>query len=348
MNKLNVDVVVIGAGQAGLAMSYRLKNAGVSHVVLERQPAAGGSWPSYYDSLTLFSPAGYSSLPGLEFPGGSKRYPKRDEVTAYLRQYASTFELPVRPNSEVVEVISEASQHRVTLADGAVITAQAVVVATGGFNTPYLPDIPGRQLYHGTILHSSAYRTPTGFEGKRVVVVGAANSAVQIAHELHSTANVVLATREPVKFMPQRFLGFDFHDWLKWTGLGNSRWLSDQSTPVLDVGRYRHALRTGAISRREMFTAFTGDGVVWPNAEIQGVDAVIFATGFRPNTSFLPREAVGPDGRALHSKGVSTTIKGLYYLGLPLQRNFASATLRGVGSDSVGILSIIVTHLRSA
>lgn len=144
MNKLNVDVVVIGAGQAGLAMSYRLKNAGVSHLILERQPAAGGSWPSYYDSLTLFSPAGYSSLPGLEFPGGAKRYPKRDEVTAYLRQYASAFDLPVRANSEVVEVISEASQHRVKLADGAVITAQAVVVATGGFNTPHLPGIPGR------------------------------------------------------------------------------------------------------------------------------------------------------------------------------------------------------------
>lgn len=348
MNKLNVDVVVIGAGQAGLAMSYRLKNAGVSHVILERQPAAGGSWPSYYDSLTLFSPAGYSSLPDLEFPGGAKRYPKRDEVTAYLRHYASAFNLPVRPNSEVVEVMSEAGRHRVTLADGAVITAHAVVVATGGFNTPHLPEIPGRQLYKGTILHSSVYRTPAGFEGKRVVVVGAANSAVQIAHELHSLANVVLATREPVKFMPQRFLGFEFHDWLKWTGLGNSRWLSDQSTPVLDDGRYRHALRTGAISRREMFTAFTNNGVVWPNAEIQEVDTVIFATGFRPNTSYLPREAVDSDGRPLHSKGISTTIKGLYYLGLPLQRNFASATLRGVGSDSMGILAAIATHLRTA
>lgn len=254
----------------------------------------------------------------------------------------------MRPDSEVVGLSSEAKQHLITLADGKVIAAKAVVVATGGFNKPYLPTIPGKQLYQGEVLHSSAYRNPAGFEGKRVVVVGAANSAVQIAYELHKIAEVTLATREPVKFVPQRFLGFDFHDWLKWTGLGSSRWLSDQSTPVLDDGRYRHALRTGALCRREMFTAFGRDGVVWPDAEVKAVDAVIFATGFRPNTSFLQHTgALDDDGRALHSKGVSTAIEGLYYLGLPLQRNFASATLRGVGSDAAEILTSVMAHLRT-
>src|SRR5439155_25071840 len=134
----------------------------------------------------------------------------------------------------------------------------------------------------GEILRSAAYKTPRPFEGKRVIVVGAANSAVQIAVELNGVAKVTLATREPVRFVPQQLLGCDFHCWVKWTGLDYLPWLKDQSTPVLDPGKYRRALAAKEPEQRPMFVGFTEDGVEWPDGRREPVAAGILATGFRP------------------------------------------------------------------
>lgn len=339
------DALVIGAGQAGLAAGYHLKQAGLRFAILESGAAPGGSWRSYYDSLVLFSPAEYSSLPGLPFPGDPDHYPTRDEVVAYLRDYAATFDLPVISDARVATVDRDGDLFRVTTTAGATFVSRSVIAATGSFGNPYVPDIPGRSEYRGRVLHAFDYREPSPFAGQRIVVVGGANSAVQIGVELARVARVTLALRSRIFFTPQRILGKDGHFWLRVLGLDRSRFLSDQSTPVVDAGHYRKAVRAGRPDTRPMFTRFTERGVVWRDGTTEDVDTVILATGYRPNLRYLsPLGALNPNGMPLQKRGVSTTVPGLFYVGLSGQRNFASATLRGVGPDA----EVVVERLRTS
>lgn len=348
MNKSSsiLDVVVIGGGQAGMALGWHLQQHGLDFVILDEQAKPGGNWRNYYDSLQLFSPAEYSALPGMVFPGDPKGYPLRDEVVQYLEAYATEFQLPFQGDTRVAEVVRKDKTFEVRCDNGAAVTARAVVVASGGFSRPYIPDIPGLGQFSGACLHSSAYRAPEAFADQRVVVIGAANSAVQIAYELAGVAQVVLATREKIRFFPQRILGLDFHAWLKLTRLEQTRWLSDQSTPVLDSGKYHKALGTGYLQRKTMFQEVMPDGVVWPDGSIDKIDVLIFATGFRPNLEFLARlPVVGQQGHVLQRNGVADQVPGLYFVGLPKQRNFASATLRGVGDDASYLMPRLLEHL---
>ena len=348
MNSMDqrLDVVVIGAGQAGLACGWYLKQQGLSFVILDAQARPGGNWRNYYDSLELFSPTAYSSLPGMPFPGAPGHYPGRDEVVRYLEQYADLFQLPVRQGVQVTQVARADAGFQITAANGQGLLASAVIVASGAFSRPYLPDIPGLESFRGTRLHSADYRHAAPFRGQSVIVIGAANSAVQIAYDLASVATVALATREAIRFAPQRILGADFHSWLKWTGLEKTRWLNDQSTPVLDDGTYRKALKTGYFKQRPMFTQVTSSGIVWPNGQHEAVDSLVFATGFRPNLPFLEGLPVMNErGLVMQRDGHAMHVPGLYFVGLPKQRNFASATLRGVGPDAAHLLPHLLHHL---
>jgi putative flavoprotein involved in K+ transport len=339
------DAIVIGAGQAGLATGYHLKQAGVRFLILEADRQPGGSWPRYYDNLTLFSPARYSGLPGLPFPGDPDRYPTRDEVVSYLRGYATRFDLPVIADAKVQQVERSESLFLLRTAKAA-YRSRTLVGASGSFYAPNLPRLPGQDRFRGTILHSAIYRHPAPFKGQRVIVVGAANSAVQIAAELAGVANVTLATREPVRFVPQRLLGCDFHCWVQWTGLDYLPWLKDQSTPVLDPGKYRKALAAKKPDQRRMFVRFTEEGVEWPEGEREPVEAVIFATGFRPNFPYLAEiGALDAAGKPQHRKGVSSVVPGLYFAGMSGQRSFRSATLRGVGGDAAYIVRALRGYL---
>lgn len=204
------DVVVIGAGQAGLASGWYLKQQGLNFMLLDEQRGPGGNWHNYYDSLKLFSPAAYSALPGMPFPGTPGHYPGRDEVVRYLEQYADRFQLPVRQGVRVTRVMGLEQGFQITTACGEYCQARAVIVASGAFSRPYLPDIPGREDFNGTQLHSADYRHGAPFRGQRVVVIGAANSAVQIAHDLAAVAEVTLATRDAIRFAPPTDTGGRF------------------------------------------------------------------------------------------------------------------------------------------
>ena len=171
------------------------------------------------------------------------------------------------------------------------------------------------------------------------MVVGAGNSAVQIAHELVEVAETTLATRAPIRFMPQLVLGRDLHFWLSVSGLDRLPLgrLFDVSEPggVVDDGTYAAAMRSGRPDRRPVFSRFTESGVVWDDGREEPVDAVLLATGYGPNLGYLgPLGALRADGRPDQRAGVSRTVPGLYFVGLPFQTSFASATLRGVGFDA--------------
>ncbi|WBB58157.1 NAD(P)/FAD-dependent oxidoreductase [Streptomyces sp. WMMC500] len=346
------DVVVIGAGQSGLAAAYELRRRGLTPVVLEASDRPAGSWPGYYDSLTLFSPARHSALPGLDFPGDPERYPHRDEVVAYLERYAVGLDADIRTRTRVEAVAADGPGFVVRTGAGAELSAAGLVVAAG--SRPALPVLPGADGFGGELLHVADYRNPDPYADKRVVVVGGGNSAVQIGYELTGTAAAVtLATRAPVAFLPRRSRGRDVHHWSVTSGfdLLPPAWLAAvvPGRLVNDAGDYRRALDTGRLVRRPMFTALDGTDVVWPDGGREPVDAVLLATGYLPNVGFLAGlGALDEQGLPLHSGGLSLTHPGLVYLGLEFQRSFASNTLRGVGSDAAHVTGPLAAYAGGA
>jgi putative flavoprotein involved in K+ transport len=344
------DSLVIGAGQAGLAAGYHLQRAGKRFAILEASDHAGGSWPHYYKSLRLFSPARFSSLPGLGFPGDPERYPARDEVIAYLRQYAAYFRLPVITGAPVETVARDAGRFVVSTASGQRYYSRSLIAATGSFHHPHIPELPGQHAFTGTLLHSFAYGEPAPFAGQRVVVVGGGNSAVQIATELARTARVSLVTRAPLRFVDQRPLGRDVHFWWWLLRLDTSpverpqvklfaRLAEGDGPRVLDTGVYRRALAAAAPDIRPMFQRLTERGIVWADGREEAVDTVVLATGYRPNLDYLAAlGALGEQGEPLHRYGVSSVVPGLGFVGLSNQRTLASAALRGVGPDAAVVV----------
>jgi putative flavoprotein involved in K+ transport len=219
--------------------------------------------------------------------------------------------------------------------------------------SPCRPDIPERPEFAGEVRHVADYRSPAPFAGKRVVVVGAGNSAVQVGYELTEVADTTLAVRSPVQFMLQVRAGRDLHyrlDKLRLDLLPPavlSRVI--KGTPVLDTGIYRAAIDGGLLPQRPMFTAFTDDGVLWADGTRERVDAVIFATGYRPHVPYLRGlGALGPGSALLHWCGVSTTHAGLGYVGLEFQRSFSSNTLRGVHRDASYVIAALGSPSRPA
>jgi putative flavoprotein involved in K+ transport len=348
-----VDVAVIGGGQSGLAAAHALRRQGLQPVVLEASEQAAGSWPRYYDSLTLFSPARYSCLPGLPFGGDPDRYPHRDEVVAYLLRCADRLDAEIRTRTRVRDVRLEDGAFALGLEGGGRLAVPAVIAATGTFGRPHLPDVPGLETYTGTLLHAADYRTPEPFDGQRVVVVGAGNSAVQIAAELGRRARVTLAARHAVRFARQRTLGRDLHWWLARTGLDTlpvGRFLSTPPTQlVIDDGLYRAAVASGRPDRRPVFTGIDGTKVTWANGSTEKVDAIVLATGYRPDLDYLtPLGALDATGHPRHREGMSLTHPGLAYVGLEWQRSLSSNSLRGVGRDAARAARHIAAHLSRA
>ncbi|WP_040781075.1 flavin-containing monooxygenase [Nocardia pneumoniae] len=333
------DAIVIGAGQSGLAATRALLDHGLTPVVLEAGPEPVGSWPHYYDSLTLFSPAKYSALPGITFPGNPDHYPHRDEVIDYLRHYAATLDADIRTGHRIEAVDHDGDAFTARTDTGTTFTAPRLIAATGGFGTPNIPTLPGQVSFTGKLLHASRYRSPQEYTGQNVIVVGAGNTAVQIAAELAEHATITLATRHPVKFVPQRPLGKDLHFWFRITGFDTlplGRFVTNPPTqPVLDTGRYRAALTAEKPTTRPMFTRLDGDTALWPDGSRTNADTVILATGYRPHLPYLAGlGALTDTGVPRHRRGLSTTYPGLGYLGLEWQRTPSSNSLRGVGRDA--------------
>lgn len=339
------DVIVVGGGQSGLAAAHHLRARGMNPAILEASDEPVGSWPHYYDSLTLFSPAKYSSLPGLPFPGNPDRYPRRDEVVDYLRRYATTLDVDLHVNTRVLAVDHDGGTFTARTDTGAAFTAPRMIAATGGFGSPHHPELPGLGTFTGKVQHASDYRRADDYAGQSVIVVGAGNSAVQIAAELADVAEeVVLASRSPVKFVPQRPWGKDMHFWFTVTGLGAAPighlLKSPPTVPVFDTGRYKAALAAGKPHVRAMFTALDGDQAIWPDGTRTRVDTVLLATGYTPHLPYLAgMGALTDTGRPRDRRGVSTTHPGLGYLGLEWQRSLSSASLRGVGRDARNLVT---------
>ncbi|UGQ10467.1 NAD(P)-binding domain-containing protein [Yinghuangia sp. ASG 101] len=338
----SADLLIVGGGQSGLSTAHTATRIGLRPIILEASDEAVGSWPAYYDSLALFSPARYSALPDRPFPGDPERYPSRDEVIGYLREYAAALDADIRTGHRVDSVTRQPDGTLCATTAHGDFRAPIVIAATGGFGNPYRPALPGLDTFAGHVLHAAQYRNPKDFADHRVVVVGGGNSAVQIAVDLADVARVSLATRGPLKWFRQRTLGKDLHWWLTRTGLDTaplSRVLGGQTMAVIDDGRYKSALATGNPDHRPMFTTLAEDTVTWSDGTTEHLDTVILATGYRPHLNYLHNlGALDPDGKPQHKHGISTAVPGLGYVGLEWQRSLSSASLRGAARDAGYVL----------
>jgi putative flavoprotein involved in K+ transport len=343
---------VIGGGQSGLAAARALRELDVPTVVFEAEDRPAGSWPRYYDSLRAFSPAGFSSMPGMPFPGDPDRYPTRDEVAGYLERYAAALDAEIRTNTRVMAVFRDDHGFGVVTGRGTTHVA-GIVAATGSFSNPHRPRFPGQESFTAALRHVAGYRSPARYAGKRVIVVGAGDSAAQVANELAHVAVVTLAVRHPLRFMPQRIGGRDVHHWLRETGFDvlPAEWLTGITggSVITDSVGLRQSLADGLLDVRPLFVALDADRVVWSSGDRERVDAVILATGYRPSLAYLrPLGALDANGAPLHAGGISTTHIGLVYLGLELQRSYASNTLRGVGADAAAVVAPLAAWIRDA
>jgi putative flavoprotein involved in K+ transport len=333
----NYEVVLIGGGQAGLAIGYFLEQQGRNFVILEAADSIGAAWRARWESLTLFTPRRYNSLPGLPFPGDPDGYPTRDEVIAYLEQYAATFELPVQLSSPVRRLTSEGGRF-VLEVDGRTITADQVVVATGPFQAPYVPEVASRLAPEAFQTHSTGYGKPTHVPQGTVLVVGGGNTGFQIAKELSSTHQVYLSVGSRQMPLPQRFLGRDLFWWLTKSRLFNatveSRLGKRMKSRETLIGSSPRELRMRhGVELKPRVVDVSGRTVKFDDGSEVEVDAVIWATGYRPDYSWIELPVFDEEGRLRHRRGV-TDVPGLNFLGLTWQHTRGSALLGWVKDDA--------------
>ena len=330
-----LDVVVIGGGQAGLACSYFLRRANLRFAILDGEQSAGGAWLHAWDSLHLFSPAQWSSLPGWPMPAGDEGYPHRDEVIDYLSRYEERYGLDVERPIDVDGVARSSDGFTIATSRGA-RRARAVISATGTWRHPFRPSYPGHSVFEGRQIHSAQYRAPTEFAGQRVLVVGGGNSGAQILAELSLVADVTWVTQMPPSFLPDDVDGRVLFE------RATARWRAAQEGrsielpaggfgDVVMVPPVKEARERGVLNAVAPFIRFTEEGVTWRDGSQSRVDAVIWCTGFRPALSHLvPLDLVQEDGRVATNGTRSVDEPMLWLVGYGDWTGTASATLIGV------------------
>lgn len=321
---------MIGGGQAGLAAAYFLRRAQLDFVVLDDQPGPGGAWPHTWPSLRLFSPAEFSSLPGWRMPAYRPGNPDAAHVIDYLRRYEERYEIPVERPVRVRRVSGRSGEFLVET-DRGTWTADAVISATGTWSRRYVPFYPGSDRFTGTQTHSAFYRGPEAYAGRRVLVVGGANSGAQIAAELSWTSELTWCTLGPLRYLPDDVDGRELFQIASARVRGGGRPIAALGDIVV-LPPVKTARDAGRLHAERMFERFTDTGIAFADGTERSIDDVVWCTGFRPalnhlNSLDLPRE----NGRILTDGPRVPAMEGLHLLGYGDWCGAASATLIGVG-----------------
>lgn len=371
----NPDAIIIGAGPAGLACAATMRGAGLTVTVFEKADCVASAWRRHYDRLHLHTDRNHSRLPGMAMPKSYPSYPSRAQVVAYLESYAATFDIKPVFGAEVSHLQRDSVQWVADTTHGAV-SAPVAVVATGIASAPYRPSWPGSETYRGVTVHSSEYRNPAPYLGKRVLVVGMGNSGGEIALDLaEAGVDVALAVRGPIQVLPRDLLGLPILTWaifyqhfparlvdiinapilrlalgsfeklgLRRAAKGPRQMIDeDGRVPMIDVGTLGK-IRDGSIKVRGGIERLTDDGVVFSNRKSEGFDAIVLATGFRPDLSGL---IPGVDG-VLDARGAprvtgrATNAPGLYFCG---QTVVPTGQFREIGIEAKSIATSVRNYL---
>ena len=346
MNTRTYETILIGGGQAGLATAYYLTRRKLPFLILDENEEVGAAWRKRWDSLRLFTPGRYSSLPGMRFPGRPGSYPGKDDVAEYLVKYARKFNFPMHLGVKVSRLFKQGDRFHIHTSKG-MYYAKQVVVATGGFYHPRIPDFATELNSRIHQLHSSEYRTASQIRTGPVLVVGAGQSGAEIALDMARKHQVWLSGRdngeEPVVrgtlsghlltpifvFAARKILHVGNplgrkvrkHFFYPPKGIpraGGTKKLL-QASPVQWVGR----------------TTGTKDGYpVLEDEKVVKANTVIWCTGFQTDYRWIDLPIFGRYGYPKHRRGVVSAYPGLYFIGLPFQWSLSSSLILGVGRDA--------------
>ena len=342
-----LEVLVIGGGQAGLAMGHHLAQRGLAFVIADASPEVGHMWRSRWQSLKLFTAGQYNNLPGMAFPAGRDSYPTKDDVADFLQAYVEKFELPVRLGTTVTRLSRAGDGGYLAETTTGPIRADQVVVATGPFQVPFTPRTANELDPELTQLHSASYHGPQDLPDGRILVVGGANSGQQIALELCDSRQVDIAVGEKLPALPQRPLGRDIWWWLTATRLArvpvSSRLGQRLSQRDVVIGGGLRELRGRGVGVRPRVTGAGGRTITFEDGESADYDGIVWATGFRIDHSWIDLPEVKDErGQVQHVRGV-TTAEGLYLLGMTWQYTRTSALIGWVGDDAAYLADQIET-----
>jgi putative flavoprotein involved in K+ transport len=350
---MRIETVIIGGGQAGLAMGYHLARRRRPFVILEANPRIGDSWRDRWDSLRLFSPARYDGLPGMAFPAPAWSFPSRDEFADYLQAYADRFDLPVRTGVTVERLWHDGTAYLVET-PGERFQADNVVVAAGFDRVPVIPEFAA-ELDPGIVaLHSVDYRNPGQLQLGDVMVVGAGNSGADIALELARSHHVLLSGRHPGQ-IPWRInqpharvltpmVMWAFSNLLTVRTPAGRRMRPRALAHSGPLVRVKSADLVAAGVERVPRTVGLRDGrPVLADGRTVDVANVVWCTGFRPDGSWIDLPGIDVAGDPPQYRGVVEGQPGLYALGRLFQYALASSMIRGVGPDA----EYIADHLSS-
>ena len=369
---------MVGAGPAGLACAATMRAKGVSVTVVEKADQVGSAWRGHYDRLHLHTDRKHSGLPGMAMPVTYPLYPSRAQMVEYLEGYAARFDIRPVFATEVLSVRQQGTLWSLRTSNGA-IDAPVAVVATGIASAPYRPTWPGLEIYRGNVAHSSDYRNPAPYVGKRVLVVGFGNSGGEIALDLaEAGVDVALAVRGPVQILPRDLLGLPIVTWaiiyrhlparlvdlinapvlrlalgsmeklgLRRAAKGPLQMISeDGRVPLIDVGTL-DKIRDGSIKIRPGIDRLTADGVIFDDGRNENFDAMILATGFRPDLRRLVADVENvfdQQGMPL-AVGRSTAAPGLYFCG---QVTSPTGQLREIGIEAQRIADLACSYLAAS
>jgi putative flavoprotein involved in K+ transport len=359
LNSLNT--VVIGGGQAGLAIGHYLKKQGREFVILDAAGRIGDAWRGRWDSLRLFTPAALSGLPGMPFPFRSGYFPTKDETADYLEEYAEKFDLPVHLGRRVDALRRESGGYVVSAGQERYLT-ENVVVATGSCGVPRVPEFAQRLDSSIAQLHSSAYRDRRQIPEGDVLVVGAGNSGAEISLELAASHRTYLSGRDtgnvPGGVHGQHLPGHILLAWLiGWRIIGcftadtrlGRKGREFSRTQGLPLVRFSPTDLIEAGVERVPSVEGVADGKpVLADGRTLDVTSVVWATGFKPDFGWIELPVFGEDGYPLQHHGVVDAAPGLYFLGLPFQHTFLSDTVGGVGNDARHVADHLARSTRGA
>lgn len=344
IEKLKWDTVVIGAGQAGLATGHFLAQAHDDFVIIDKETNIGDSWRQRWDSLQLFTLAQYACLPGLPFPGKRDIFPTKDEMANYLQSYAQRFALPVRLNVNVHELLKNTAGFEIVTSIGKLQVRQ-VIVATGTSPIPYIPGFAkdiGQNIFQ---IHSSRYKNPQYLPSGDTLVVGAGNSGVEIAIELSQSRKTLISGHPTLHIQD---LLFRHARGLYWWFAYN---ILTTNTPVGRIFRSK-IIKSGAPLLRVSFKDVKSAGIqhlprvsgaknglpLLQDGRAISVSSIVWATGFKPDFSWIRMNVTDETGWPRTNRGVSVDVNGLFFVGMPYQFGLTSGLVGGVGRDAAFVV----------
>ena len=346
-----LDVLIIGAGQAGLALGYHLQKTGLSFQLVERHIHVGESWRQRYDSLVLFTPRRYSALPGLALTGAPDGYPGKDELADYLAAYARHFNLPVKTGTSIQALEQNSGGYRAMSQSGEVIEARAAVLATGAFQTPVVPPMASQLSADVLQLTVESYKNAVQVPPGVVLIVGDGAAGRDIAHDLQGRRSVILAVGRARRLLPERILGQSTWWWLDKLGLVR---LSGETAlgrrmhkadPFPGKGNTLKHLQAQDVRVLPRVVAAQDHSVTFANGATAEISTVIWAIGYRDNSAWVAvPEIKDTQGNFAQRQGL-TALSDFYFIGRPWQRSRGSALITGVGDDARRIRDQIVLGL---